>query len=262
MSSAILRAIIGCMNPYPKAMKGKAQKLRRDGSSYGEISKKTGIPKSTLSLWLKDIPLDQSARDRLYTKKIEILTRGPNSQRERRKREIQSIVQQAEREIAKPISIESFRLFGAALYWAEGDKTQKFGFTNSDPHFILFMTKWLEKIFEIRPTRLKATLNMYPQQNEVDLKKFWSQLTGIPVENFYKSFIKPPNKAYKKNNLYYGTIKIYIPKGIDLRYKVYGWIKSVMNEFTADAEIVQKEWRFLKEVARPINLPEEIIAPP
>jgi hypothetical protein len=69
------------------------------------------------------------------------------------------------------------------------------------------MVRWLKRVFGISPNFLKAWLNIYPQQNELELKQFWSQLTGIPLENFGKSYIKPPNKNYKKNTLYYGTIK-------------------------------------------------------
>jgi len=66
----------------------KAVELRRNGWSYKEIQKNVKVAKSTLSYWLKDIPLSDDHRKRLYTKKISILTYGSQSQKERRKREI------------------------------------------------------------------------------------------------------------------------------------------------------------------------------
>lgn len=227
---------------------------RRHGKSYGEIKKALGISKSTISLWLRDIPLSEEHRKRLYTKQIEILSRGPQSQRERRKREIELILKEAEREIPLPLSFEAYRLAGAMLYWAEGRKTNGFGVTNSDPHLILFITKWFERIFKISPGSLKAWLNIYPQQNDLELKRFWSQLTGIPLENFGKSFVKPLNRGYKKNNLYYGTISVRVPKGTDMRYRVFGWVKAGLKDIVADIELVEKEWRSLKEIPRPINI--------
>ena len=141
---------------------------------------------------------------------------------------------------------------------AEGSKTNGFEVTNSDPTFIAFMVKWIEKMFSISPQELKAYLNIYPQQSERAIKHFWSQLTGVPIGNFGKSFIKPVNKGYKKNNLYYGTIKIIVPRGTDLRYRVFGWIKAALKDVSSETELTQKEWRFLKEVSRPVNLPIKV----
>lgn len=242
---------------YPK-LKSKAIRLRKKGLSYNEINKKLGIAKSTLSYWLKTVPLTKEQKKHFYTKRILNLARGPQSQRERRKREIAKIIEGAKKEIQLPLSSKAYRLFGAALYWAEGSKTKGFEITNSDPFCIAFMTKWIEKILAISPGDLRARLNIYPQQNEQAIKEFWSQLTGIPIENFGKSFVKPPNKGYKKNNLYYGTIKIEVPKGTDMRHRVFGWVKAVLKDVAPRTELVQKEWKSLREVQRPVNLPEKI----
>lgn len=242
-------------------LKQKAIKLRKRGLSYGEIKKDVNVAKSTLSLWLKSIPLTPEQRKRLYTNSILNMARGAQSQRERRKREIQKILKESEKEIRLPLSFETYRLLGAGLYWAEGRKTSGFGVTNSDPHFILFMVRWFERIFKISPRDLKAWLNIYPQQDDQELKQFWSQLTGIPFENFGKSFIKPANKGYKKNNLYYGTISIKVPKGTDMRYRVFGWVKAILKDVAPKVELIQKEWKSLKEVSRPANIPENIKLP-
>ena len=239
----------------------EAIKLRRKGLSYREIGKELGVAKSTVRLWSINIPLSPEDRKRLYTRQVLLLARGPNSQRERRTREVAEIISGAEKEIQLPLSFEAYRLAGAMLYWAEGRKTNGFGVTNSDPHFILFMTRWFERIFKVSPSNLKAWLNIYPQQNDLELKQFWSQLTGIPLENFGKSFVKPLNKDYKKNNLYYGTISIRVPKGTNMRYQVFGWVKASLRGISPDVELVEKEWKSLKEVPRPINIPEKLNLP-
>ena len=243
------------------SLKIKAIKLRKKGLSYGEIKKKVPVSKSALSLWLKNIPLSTEQRKKLYTNSILNMARGPQSQRERRIREIAEIIKEAEKEIKLPLSFETYRLIGAFLYWAEGSKTTGFKITNSDPHFIFFMVRWLEKIFKISPRNLKAWLNIYSQQNDLEIKRFWSQLTNIPLEQFGKSFVKPPNKGYKKNNLYYGTISIRVPKGTDMRYRVFGWIKAVLKENNLHTEVIQKEWRALEEISRPVNVLENFKLP-
>jgi len=238
--------------------KKRAIKLRRKGFSYGEIAKKMGIAKSTLSFWLKTVSLTREQKECLYTKNVLILARGPQSQKERRIREINTILGKAEKEIKLPLSFETYRLIGAALYWAEGSKTSGFKITNSDPDLILFMVKWLKRAFDIPPEKLKVWLNVYPQQNESKIKQFWSRLTNIPLENFGKSFVKPLNKNFKKNNLYYGTISIKVPKGTDMRYQVFGWIKTVLKDTAPKIKLVQKEWKSLKEVPRPANIRDKL----
>lgn len=242
---------------YPQ-LKQKAIRLRKKGLSYNEIKKELNVPKSTLSIWLKTVPLTTGQREHFYTKRILNLSRGPQSQKERRIREIDRIIQGAEEESSLPLSLETHCLLGAVLYWAEGDKTKGFTITNSDPNFIIFMVRWFEKVFQISPRNLKAWLNIYPQQNDLGLKHFWSRLTAIPIENFGKSFIKPINKGYKKNNLYYGTIKVRAPKGTDMRHRVFGWVKAALKENSPQVELVQKEWKSLREVPRPVNIPENI----
>jgi len=235
-------------------LKTRAIKFRKTGLSYGEIAKKLNVSKSTLSYWLKDIPLTNEQQKRLYTKQVFILSKGPQSQKERRKREVNKITSEAEKEIKSPVALETYKILGAALYWAEGSKTNGLKITNSDPNLILFMVKWFKKILGVSPKDLKVWLNIYPQQNDSDIKKFWSSLTEIPLKNFGKSYIKPLNKNYKKNNLYYGTVSIKVPRGTDMRYKIFGWIKSIMKDINSKAEITQKEWHKLTEVSRAINI--------
>jgi len=243
----------GMIKDYTKS-KFKAIQLRRRGLSYSEIKKEVNVAKSTLSLWLKHVLLKPEQRKRLYTKQIQLLSRGSQSQKERRAREVENIIGNAEKEIRIPLPKETFHLVGAALYWAEGSKGKMFEITNSDPHLILFIVQWIKSAFKISAQNLKARLNIYPQQNEKEIKKFWSDLLGIPVENFGKSYIKPLSKGYKKNNLYYGTIRIEVPKSVDIRYRVFGWIKAMLKDIEPNVKLTQRKWQSLIETSRPVNL--------
>lgn len=207
-----------------------------------------------MSYWLKDVPLKSKYKQRFYTKQIQFLSLGAQSQKERRKREVEKIIEQAISEIQTPLSSDSYRLMGACLYWAEGSKGGRFEITNSDPHFILFMIKWLQSVFNIHPSTLKAWLNIYPQQNEFEIKKFWSELTGITLNNFGKNYIKPLSSGYKKNNLYYGTIRVEVPKSTDMKHRIFGWIKAVLMDIELETTIVQRKWQRLTGTKRPINL--------
>lgn|SRR3989344_423844 len=233
----------------------KAINLRKKGLSYNEIRKRINVSKSSLSLWLKDVELKPEHKARLYSKRIQFLSLGSQSQRERRKREVDTIIEDAGKEIVYPLSAEAHKLMGAALYWAEGSKSGLCQVTNSDPHLISFIVGWIETMFNIKSKNLKAYLNIYPQQNETKIKKFWSELIGIPVQNFGKSFVKPSNKGYKKNNLYYGTIKIVVPKSVDIKHRIFGWINAILKT-NKKVLLVQRRWQSLQDTERilPINL--------
>jgi len=235
-------------------LRKEARALRKKGLSYREIKQKINVSKSTLSCWLKNIRLKPEYRKRLYTKQIEILSRGTMCQKERRAREVDAIIKKATCEIALPISPETYRLFGVALYWAEGSKGGSFEITNSDPYMIAFIVDWLKTVFNRPPDNLKARLNIYSQQDDTALKKFWSDLTEIPVVNFGKSYVKPANKGYKKNNLYYGTIKIYVPKATNLMHVVYGWRRAVLQNYENRVNYTERKWMRLKETSRPVNI--------
>ncbi|MFH0791825.1 MAG: hypothetical protein V1905_01250 [bacterium] len=236
-------------------LKNQAIKLRRKGLSYGEIGKEINVAKSSLSFWLKDIKLNPEHRKRLYTKQVIILAKGPNSQKERREREIEDIINEAKKEVTLPLSFESLRLMGAMLYWAEGRKMKGgMELTNSDPLLILFFVNWLDKVFGIPAKNLRMRINIYSQQEEIKIKRFWSDLTGIPLNNFRKSFVKPVNKFFKKNTLYYGTARIEVPKSVDKKHRLHGWIYKALSGFHPAVESVERKWISLKEVKRPVNI--------
>lgn len=242
------------MIKYPASLRQQAIKLRKTGLSYNEIRKFVPVAKSTLSLWLKDIKLSSKHRDKLYTKQLKSLSLGPRSQRIRREKEVEQIIIKSKKEVGLPLDRNTLRLLGAALYWAEGTKTKHFSIANSDPHLILFMIKWFKEFFKIAPKELKMSINMYSQQNEADLKKFWSELTGVPLSNFGKSYIKPVNKGFKKNTLYYGTVRVYVPAGTNMRHRTFGWIQAALQEIDPHIQSTQKKWIRLTGVERtPVN---------
>ena len=238
------------MRFYNNALKQKARKLRKQGFSYGQIGRLISISKSTAKYWCGDVTLTKADRERLYTKQIQMLSQGPQSSRHRRQLEVHKIIREAEEEISFPNN-DAYKLFGAALYWAEGNKVNDFTITNSDPLLIKFMTEWFCNMFNITPTHLKAHLNIYPQQDEQEIKKFWSGITKIPIENFGKSFIKPLNKRYKKNTLYYGTIKVRVYKGTNFRFKTFGWVNAMLKNMELDVDLAKQKWYKLKEYSRP-----------
>jgi len=223
---------------YSQKLKNRARALRAKGNGYKVIADATGIAKSTARVWAKDIVLSPAASKRLYTERIRKMTTGPFNVRNRRLRAIDQIIIGAKTEINEPINQSAFKLIGAMLYWAEGAKDGQLSITNSDPLLIQFMVSWMCEVFNVSPYQMKAHLNIYSQQSEIEIKRFWSELSGIPLTNFGKTFVKPTNKNFKKNTLYYGTIKIRLFKSADNLHRLFGWIRKFLEDRNADVGII------------------------
>jgi hypothetical protein len=116
-------------------------------------------------------------------------------------------------------------LVGAVLYKCEGARLRKdkrhpnantfhyqIDFVNSEPFLIRLWLEFLRKILKIKEEKLRVSLHIYDDLDKNKLIKFWSSLTRVPRNQFYK------NKTYHADNPKYppnpfGTCKIrYIDK--------------------------------------------------
>jgi len=121
---------------------------------------------------------------------------------------------------------EKLKIAGVMLYWGEGTKSGgTVTFSNSDPIMIEIFIKFLRKICGIAEDRLRVLLHIYTDQDEKELKRFWSNITDISESQFSKSFIhKKKGGSYKKISQY-GTISLrYSDK--QLLTIINSWIKD------------------------------------
>lgn len=210
-------------------LKQKAQRLRKRGKSYQEIIHRLELSKSTVSIWCRNIELS-SAQVEALGKRYDTQLRGAKANQAKRQKEIAIIRKAANKEISKP-NREMFKIAGAMLYWAEGNKTNHLGITNSNSAMIILMVKWFKEFLNVRPHQLKAHLHLHSGQNEKEIKRYWSKLTGIPENRFGKTYIKPEGTGHRKNKLYNGTIRISIYNK-DLLYKVMAWTDQYQKFIT------------------------------
>lgn len=206
--------------------------LRREGFSYGNIAKQCATSKSNISLWCKDIKLLPAQYNKLFANKKKVLELGSRRLHEIRVAEITEVKRLAEKEMnGKKINDFTFLVAGAMLYWAEGCKTNGLYIANSDERIILFMLKWFKNFLHIDINRIKAYLHIHNQDNDLVIKKYWSKLTGIPLQNFGKSFIKQPGTGHRKNILSHGIIRIQVcGKGTEnLRHRIMTWVEQIYH---------------------------------
>ena len=133
----------------------QAIKLRLSGKSYNQIHEILNIPKSTLSIWLKDVKLGKRAQLKIASR-VNKLSITKLVERNRRqtilaKAKHQKIRLTANLE-ANHLSREPLFIAGTSLYWAEGykkgwekSKWKSIDFANSDPAMIRIMILFFQK---------------------------------------------------------------------------------------------------------------------
>lgn len=124
---------------------------------------------------------------------------------------------------------ENLRITGIMLYWAEGAKNgHMVDFVNSDPNMIKLFLAFLRKICRISEERLGIYLYGYSYQNINKLKKYWSELTNIPLNQFTKPYIRKGNPNKSKRKLPHGLVHVrYSDK------KLLTFINKWISEYTA-----------------------------
>jgi hypothetical protein len=86
--------------------------------------------------------------------------------------------------------------------------------------------KLLRTGFEIDEDKLRVNIHIHEYHNDSKQKLFWSNVTGIPIKKFNKSYLKPHTKKTIREN-YPGCARICYHSG-----EVAKKIQSLYLEFS------------------------------
>ncbi len=185
----------------------KARLLRAEGYSFGEISSRLQIAKSTASLWARDVILDEVAQKRLKTRFL-FGQAASRAIKDKTYQEKLAIIRQSEQEYLNNISEIPQRLLCALIYWCEGAKTtSKVCFTNSDPQLIATFLRLFRSSFVVDESKLRVLMHLHEYHEEQTQKEFWSNVTDIPLSQFSKTYLKPHTGKVKKQG-YPGCVHV------------------------------------------------------
>jgi predicted transcriptional regulator len=188
-----------------------AEKLRKKGYSFLEISRLLEISKSTVHLWLKNIKLSKIAQERIAELGNNGRRKGLATNKARRDLEEQEISNKVKKYFKKYNRSELDAKIACALsYWCEGAKNKgnyAVSFTNADPGMIQYFLSVFRRSFEIDEKKFRGLIHLHEYHNAKKQLRFWSGITGIPVSQFNKPFIKKHTGINKKEN-YPGCLNI------------------------------------------------------
>ena len=212
-----------------------AQELRKKGYSYKEILTQISVSKDTISRWCKNIELTSEQKKRLQNNKLFGQRKGSQVAAEnKRKKRLGDIIhfhQKALVDIGVLNEREEF-LIGIALYVAEGDKTdRRVGFANSDVKLIIFMMNWFRKYCNVSEKKFRGAIWLHENKDQIKAKEHWSKLTGIPGEQFYKTYIaenKKDSKKIRKKVHMFGIFAIRFSDAA-IHRRIMGWISALFD---------------------------------
>ena len=184
-------------------------KERKNGKTFSEIRAilKSDIPKSTLSYWCRNVSLPDYYKDKICKIVKESGERG---------RLIAVAVNKAKRE--KYLS----SLFQKNRYLL-------YKLKNKDPKIISLFLVLLRFCFKFYEDSFRCTLQCRADQNIKKLEHFWSKVTNIPQNKFYKARVdkRTIGKPTKKKK-YPGVCKIDL-----LNAGIYNEIDAIIRVLNA-----------------------------
>lgn len=206
--------------------------LRRAGLSYREILEHLPVSKSSLSLWLREVPVSEEHREAILKRACESSATRAETNRAlgaRRRADIREVAMLQVPELAES---ELF-VAGVVAYWAEGVKNKPWRgseavrFMNSDPSMIRLFLAWAQLI-GVSDDRLVFRVQIHESADIARALRFWADVVG--VSDSVRTTLKRHNpKTVRKNTAdeYNGCLCVYVRRSAELNLRIAGWFEGI-----------------------------------
>ncbi|MEW2526077.1 hypothetical protein [Streptomyces sp. NPDC047071] len=209
-------------------LRDRARELRRKGWTYDEITAELGCSKSSVSLWVRDLPKPER-RPRTREEASAIAKRAWEPKLRLREEERQRTKKAAMDEVGQLTDRELF-LIGVGLYWAEGTKSKPYErrervtFVNSDPGMVKIFLSWLN-LLNVERENVRFYVMIHETADVPGAEQYWADLVGADRSAFNKTTIKKHNpKTVRKNvgETYRGCLVIQVRQSAELYRRIEG----------------------------------------
>ncbi len=211
----------------------RARELREQGLDYEEIAAALGVSKSTVSLWVRDMPRPE----RLSYEEC----RKRSAEGSRLYWEAERPAREAQREAVRAaaagqigvLSKREILIAGAIAYWCEGAKSkphrkqERVVFINSDPGLIKFFLRFLDEA-GVAPAQLRFRVHIHETADVAAAERFWRAVTGAEAAQFHRTTLKRHNPRTVRKNVgadYHGCLIIGVRQSADLYRRIEGWVR-------------------------------------
>jgi len=199
----------------------EARRLRAEGKTLQEIADVLDVSKSSVSIWVRDVPFTPSKRR--YGAQ-----RRPHPFHERKLREIAECNAEGLR-LVGTLSRGGFFAAGIALYAGEGSKTDgAIRFANSDPSMMAFFAAWIREFFEIDESRLRMRVYLHEGWDLDAAEDHWSSVTGVPRTQFGKAYRAVADPSIRRNKHEFGCA--YLDYGCSRTHRlIMGLVRALLS---------------------------------
>ena len=195
------------------------------------------MPKNTLSGWVRHVSLSDAQRARLAQKWLDSAARGRPLAVEAYRRKIAawkaSIEQDVEHFGALPFTDPTIgKLACGLLYICEGGRypnSRQLQFANSDPRMIALFLRLLRSYFGVHEYKFRVRVTHRWDQDGDVLKQFWSNVTGIPITQFFRTYADARTKGHATQRPHYRGVCVIQYGSTTLQYTLQAIGESVMN---------------------------------
>lgn len=212
----------------------RARDLRAQNWTLDRIAKELRVSKSSVSLWVRDVPFTPSKR-RWGPQ------RRPGRHMLRKQAEIDEMNRRGIERIGD-LDDEAFMAAGVALYAGEGSKGDgAVKFANSDPVMIAFYCAWLRRFFVIDEARLRVRVYLHQGLDLDAAETHWSELTGVPRTQFGKPYRAVPDPSIRRNKHEYGCV--YVTYSCSRTHReIMGLVRALLSSsaYSGVAQLVER----------------------
>ena len=161
--------------------KSEAIRMLKEGASYSQIKEKLKVSKSSLSLWLHNMPLPEKRLRELRDWNAVRIEKFQNTMRGKREKRWATVRKSAVEDIKK-LSKREILIAGLFLYWGEGGKTMlaSTSLSNTDPAMLRFFIHWLQAL-GVSKDRLRVHVHLYADMNIKTELHYWSKALDLSL---------------------------------------------------------------------------------
>jgi hypothetical protein len=200
------------------------------------------VPKSTLSVWLSRLQLDESVKKQLVEKKKKIIEQT----RRRRVRTTLKAIREIDESSARQVGTLGKRdlwLSGILVYWVQRmtarsrkDEKRYVTFSSSDETIIKLFLKWLLVVGGLANDELRFDVYAGRDQREYEaqIKKYWAGVLNVAVDKISRVYWQRGSLKIKRRKTQprakMGHVRIMVKDSFLLHRQIRGWSNTIIKQ--------------------------------
>jgi len=210
---------------HPDYIRDKARELRRERNlSIDEIAERLALPRTTVFYWLRDLPIERSARPRTMAQ------RNGSIAMQAEYRQLRESAYAVGRATFDDLSHDPTFRDVLCLYIAEGTKRDRnrVAVCNSDLAVITVCQEWICRLSQ-RP--LNYSIQYHADQDLDELRRYWAGALGIQTTQI--RLLRKSNSTHLTGRTWrsrYGVLTVCVHDTL-LRAKLGGWIDRLRESW-------------------------------